>query len=90
MLPFVKVLIRAVFHDLALDEVPQPRSLMMLPADIILLIHDFLSISSTTCLNLCSRQLLNIVENKAWHDLRSRDASERKEFLSMLKKDLSN
>lgn len=90
MLPFVKDLIRIVFHGLALDEVPQPRSLMMLPADVILLIYDFLPISSTTCLSLCSRQFLNIVENKAWHDLRSRDASERKEFSSMLKKDLSN
>lgn len=61
----------------------------MLPPEILLLISDFLPVSSTVSFALCSRRVLWLLGDKAFRCLRSTDQTqERKLFLTLLEKDL--
>ena len=80
------------FHQT--DRVPghEPRrGLSDLPVEILLHIRDFLPLSSSACLILCSRQMMTALGSQCLSSLRARNHTmERRRFLIMLQKDLAD
>ncbi len=67
------------------------RGLSALPLEILLHIRDFLPLSSSACLVLCSRQMMTALGSQCLSSLRAGNQTmERRRFLIVLQKDLAD